>query len=143
MALLFAADRSDHVDREIRPLLARGSDVISDRFLLSSLAYQSDGNARDWVEGLGAGLPTPDLTILLEVPPVVAAERRRLAGRPQERYDEDATQTRVARAYRTLAATFPRTVIIDGVGTPPDVASRIAEAVRRCLDNPRTIDGAS
>lgn len=143
MALLFAADRSDHVAREIHPLLARGSDVISDRYLLSSLAYQSDGNARSWVEALGVGLPVPDLTILLDVPPPVAAERRRRAGRPQERYDEDATQARVALAYRTLAGTFPKTVIVDGEGTSPEVADRIAGAVRRALDGKPAVLGMS
>jgi dTMP kinase len=141
MALLFAADRHDHVEREIRPFLARGVDVITDRYLWSSLVYQSESNAREWVQGLALGLPEPDLTVLVDVPATVAAARRQQAGRPHERYDEDATQERVARAYRALAAASPAAVVVDGVGGVDEVAARIAEAVRRCLE--RSSQGAS
>lgn len=134
MALLFAADRSDHIEREVRPLLARNTDVITDRYLWSSLAYQSEDTARGWVEGLALGLPRPDLTLLIEVPVGEAATRRRLAGRPHERYDEDAIQERVARAYRILAASDPAAVVIDGRGDVEDVAARINRAIGTCLD---------
>ncbi|HSS39071.1 MAG TPA: dTMP kinase, partial [Polyangia bacterium] len=90
MALLFAADRRDHLTREIEPALAAGMDVISDRYVLSSLAYQAQEADRAWVAGLARDLRVPDLTILLDVPVAVAAARRRAAGRSDERYDADA-----------------------------------------------------
>ena len=65
MALLFAADRIDHLQREIEPHLAAGTTVISDRYLLSSLAYQAEEAERDWVLGLARGVLRPDLTMLL------------------------------------------------------------------------------
>ena len=133
MALLFAADRRDHLTREIDPALAAGADVISDRYLLSSLAYQAQEAEREWVAGLGRDLSVPDLTLLLEVPVAVAAARRRAAGRPDERYDADEVQARVAVRYRELCAADPRAVILDAGASVAEVAGAIAAAVDRLL----------
>jgi dTMP kinase len=129
MALLFAADRRDHLQREIEPALARGCDVISDRYLMSSLAYQAEETDRAWVEGLARGIRTPDLTILLDVPVERAAARRRAAGRMTERYDADETQRRVAENYRALARLDPSVVVLDGAGGIDEVAAAIAAVV--------------
>ena len=133
MALLFAADRRDHLTREIEPALAAGADVVSDRYLLSSLAYQAQEAERDWVAGLARELRVPDLTLLLDVPVSVAAARRRAAGRPDERYDADETQARVAARYRELAATTPNTVVIDASASIDDVTAAIVQQVERLL----------
>jgi dTMP kinase len=133
MALLFAADRRDHLKREIEPALAGGADVISDRYLWSSLAYQAQEAERDWVAALARDLRVADLTLLLDVPVPVAADRRRAAGRVEERYDADAVQIRVAARYRELAAADPRAVILDAQGSIDDVARAIAAAVDRLL----------
>jgi dTMP kinase len=127
MALLFAADRRDHLQREIEPLLAAGTDVVSDRYLLSSLAYQAEETDRAWVAALARDVRRPDLTVLVDVPIAVAAERRRRAGRPTERYDADGYLARVAENYRRLAASEPDTVVIDGTGTPDEVAGAVAD----------------
>jgi dTMP kinase len=125
MALLFAADRLDHLQREVEPLLAGGSDVVSDRYLLSSLAYQAVEADRAWVASLARGVRRPELTILVDLPIQVAAERRRRAGRPIERYDADSTLARVAENYRQLARETGAAVV-DGARTPEEVASAIA-----------------
>jgi len=110
-ALLFAAARSELVSEVIAPALSDGKIVISDRFLDSSLAYQ--GGAR----GLGveeiervnefatAGV-RPDVTILLDLPPAVAAER---AGVEIDRFEREGAQLqeRVRGAYEELAAREP------------------------------------
>jgi dTMP kinase len=133
MALLFAADRRDHLTREISPALAAGADVISDRYLLSSLAYQAQEAERDWVAGLARDVRVPDLTLLLDLPVEVAAARRRAAGRPDERYDADSVQARVAARYRELCAGDPRAVILDAAPSVAEVAATIAAAVDRLL----------
>jgi dTMP kinase len=133
MALLFAADRRDHLAREIEPALAAGADVVSDRYLLSSLAYQAVEADRPWVAELSAGVREPDLTLLLDVPIAVAAERRRRAGRATERYDADATLLRVAENYRRLAAKHRSVVVLDGAGSREQVAARVAAEVDRVL----------
>jgi dTMP kinase len=137
MALLFAADRRDHLVREIEPALAAGSDVVSDRYVLSSLAYQPIEADRSWVERLADGIRMPDLTILLDVPIAVAAERRRRARRPSERYDADGTQQRVRENYRGIvseAARWGEIAILDASGTVSEVQVAIAAQVDRLMD---------
>jgi dTMP kinase len=134
MALLFAADRRDHLTREIEPALAAGSDVVSDRYVLSSLAYQAVETDRSWVEGLADGIRIPDLTVLLDVPIVVAAERRRRAGRPTERYDADWTQQRVAENYRRIASETGRwgkVAILDASGPSQEVHQAVVAEIER------------
>ncbi len=147
MALLFAADRRDHLQREIQPALDAGMDVVTDRYLLSSLAYQAEEAAREWVEGLARDVPPPDLTLLLDVPVSVAAARRRAAGRSTERYDDDGFQARVAANYRGLAAARPpagavsraqppAVVILDGTQPVDAVTDAIAREVARLMSVP-------
>jgi dTMP kinase len=133
MALLFAADRRDHLRREIEPALAAGVDVVSDRYLLSSLAYQAQEAERDWVAGLARDLRLPDLTLLLDVSTETAAARRRAAGRTEERYDADEVQTRVAARYRELVSGDPSAITIDARGGIEEVACAVAAAVDRLI----------
>lgn len=133
MALLFAADRRDHLQREIEPALQAGDDVVSDRYLLSSLAYQAEEANRSWVETLARGIRSPHLTILLDVSVEVAAARRRAAGRITERYDADETQQKVASNYRTLARLYPNVEVLDGGGSIAEVEQAIADVVARHL----------
>jgi dTMP kinase len=129
MALLFAADRVDHVQREIEPNLAAGTSVVSDRYLLSSLAYQAEEADRAWVALLAREIPVPDLTILLDVPVAVAARRRAAAGRPLERYDADSYLAKVAENYRRLAQGQAGTVVLDGTGSKDEVAAGVCGAI--------------
>lgn len=120
MALLFAADRVDHLDAEIVPNLLDGVTVVSDRYDHSSVAYQSVDTqapqAVEWIKSLNAKARRPDLTIVLDVTPA-NAERRRMkrSGRP-ELYDEPELQARLAAFYRELERHFPneRIVHVDG-----------------------------
>jgi dTMP kinase len=129
MALLFAADRIDHLQREIEPQLAAGTTVISDRYLLSSLAYQAEEADRTWVAGLSRGILAPDLTVLLDLPIEVAAQRRAAAGRPVERYDADSYLAKVAANYRDLARQEPALVILDGAGTKDEVTTGMCREI--------------
>jgi dTMP kinase len=129
MALLFAADRLDHLQREILPLLAEGADVVSDRYLLSSLAYQAEESDRAWVASLARGVRAPDLTVLLDIPVEEAARRRALAGRPVERYDADSFLARVAENYRTLARAQEDVVVLDGRPSVDEVTRALCALV--------------
>ena len=134
-AALFAAARAQLVDEVIRPALARGADVVSDRYLDSSLAYQ--GLAR----GLGvervlelnllatSGL-LPDRTFLIVVPPDEAAARQ--GGEP-DRIEGEGPEfaAEVDRAYRELARIFAqRVVVVDGTQNPEDIAEAIHGQLR-------------
>ncbi len=100
LALLFAADRADHLEREVLPAVARGEVVICDRYLLSSLAYQGASLPMRWVEEINSGARMPDLTLFLEVDPDIAAERRARRGGAPELFDEDAQQRKISRQYQ-------------------------------------------
>jgi dTMP kinase len=134
-AALFAAARAELVERVIRPALERGADVLCDRYLDSSLAYQ--GIAR----GLGAdrvlelnlqavrGL-LPDRTFLLLLDPEESA-RRGSSGRDRIEREGDDFRARVDRAYRELADLFPRRVVaLDGARPPEEIARDVRERIR-------------
>jgi dTMP kinase len=140
MALLFAADRADHLAREVEPRLAEGAIVVSDRWYHSSLAYQGDGGSgrtpgqidRDWITTLNARARRPDLTVLLDLPAEIAAARRAADGRPEELYDRIETQRRVAANYREVCAalaTRERIEILDGTRPVEAIAAHILELV--------------
>jgi dTMP kinase len=75
-ALLFAADRIEHVEGEIKPALAKGKLVICDRYAYSSLAYQgSAGLSLDWIKTINARALQPDFSIFIDVPPERVLER--------------------------------------------------------------------
>jgi dTMP kinase len=116
--LLFAADRLDHLQREVEPQLAAGATVISDRWYHSSLAYQGTGADRDWIAALNGRARRPDLTIFLQVRPEIAAQRRVAAGRVQELFEDLRMQQDVETGYRAtiaeLTAQGERIEIIDG-----------------------------
>jgi dTMP kinase len=137
MALLFAADRADHLAREIEPELARGAIVISDRYYHSSLAYQGAGEDRAWIDVLNRRARRPDLTLFLEIEPTLGEARRRSAGRADELYDRLETQERVAANYReVIAARRARgetIAVLDGGQPVEAVAARVLARARETL----------
>lgn len=84
---LFAADRRDHLDRVVLPALARGESVLSDRYALSSFAYQAEAHGLDRVMRLNQDFPAPHLTILLELDPAVCLTRILARGLPRDRFE--------------------------------------------------------
>ncbi len=131
--LLFAADRLDHLQREVEPRLAAGTIVVSDRWYHSSLAYQGTGAERDWIAMLNGRARRPDLTIMLEVRPHIAAQRRHAAGRVEELFEDLRMQEAVAEGYKAtnaeLAVLGERIETIDGEMTPDDVFAAIVKLV--------------
>lgn len=79
LALLFAADRVDHTEKKIKPALEQGSVVVSDRYVYSSLAYQSGGMKKElgleWVHAINAYAVMPDVTVYLDITPEVGQSR--------------------------------------------------------------------
>jgi dTMP kinase len=144
MALLFAADRADHVESEIEPNLRDGVTVISDRYYHSSIAYQTatapavdgdEGRKRvsAWVREINRYARKPDLTIVLDLPAEVAARRRAERGRGHEIYDDLELQRELTAFYAGIDAHFPdeRIVHVDSSGSREEVAEAILGHVRR------------
>jgi dTMP kinase len=120
-ALLYAADRAQHVAMVIRPALARGAVVVSDRYVDSSLAYQGVGRSLSTgeVERLSqfatSGL-RPDVTVLLDVPVTDGLGRTSVRDEVPDRLEAESTEfhERVRAAFRELAAASPdRYLVID------------------------------
>ncbi|MFB7291095.1 dTMP kinase [Actinacidiphila glaucinigra] len=137
-ALLYAADRAEHVDTVVRPALERGAVVISDRYIDSSVAYQGAGRdlapteiariSRWATDGL-----VPHLTVLLDVTPEAARERfteapDRLESEPAEFHD------RVRTGFLTLAAADPaRYLVVDAAQEPEAVTTVIRHRLDEIL----------
>lgn len=145
MTLLFAADRLDHVASEIAPHLRDGYVVISDRYDLSSLAYQSiTAGSRDpaavvaWIRECNRFARRPDVTVVLDVSPDVAAARRRARGGAAEIFDDADLQAGLADAYRRAEALVPddRVIHIDGDRDADAVSRSIVEALEAFVSSP-------
>ena len=125
-ALLMAAARAEHVAEVVRPALERGTDVVCDRFIPSSLAYQGYGRGLDLdaVRGLSmlatAGLDADLIFLLTVTTPRLGAVADRLEA------EGDEFHGRVVAGYLELAAAEPeRWRVIDGNGTVDEVAGRV------------------
>ncbi len=135
-ALLLAADRAQEVADVIRPALVRGADVVSDRFVPSSLAYQGVGRGLgvEKVEKLNrwaTGSLEPDVVVVLDVDEAVAASRRAGPGDRLERAGDE-FHAAVRDAYRSLGADRGW-VVLDGNDDPEIVSERVWEVVRERL----------
>jgi len=139
-ALLFAAARADHVDKTIRPALAEGRWVLSDRFVDSSLAYQGGAGglgieAVRAINAFGIGEDFPDRTLVLLLEEgqdrAIARDRDaldRIGGRPREYHHK------VETAFRLIAAEEPdRIRLIDASGSAEEVTERLLDALQGLL----------
>jgi len=99
LALLFAADRMDHLQNEILPALKKGFNVVADRYYLSSMAYQSLGSHYEWVKVLNSKCRPPDFTIFLDVRPEVCLQRMERQRQHVELYDDVTTLGKVRESY--------------------------------------------
>ena len=133
MALLFAADRADHAATQIHPNLRRGRHVLTDRYLLSSLAYQGLTCELGWLRAINRNAPRPDLTIFLDVDPEVAHTRMKANRWHRDLYEETDQQRLIRKAYHEIIAQdYPEigpVKIVDSARKADEVAAEIAEVV--------------
>lgn len=135
--LLFFAARAEHVERVIAPALERGDWVLSDRFTDATYAYQTGGKGfpGEKVESLEAwtlGTFAPDLTILFDIAPEVAAARLAARAGNKDRFERMGTEffTRVRDAYLARAKANPeRFLIVDASADPETVSAEIRAKV--------------
>ncbi len=140
-ALLYAADRAHHVATKVRPALASGKVVITDRFLDSSVAYQGAGrklsaeeirNISLWaVDGL-----LPDLTVLVDLDPAIASERRKGTGQEADRLESEKIEffQAVRDEFLKLAEAEPnRFLVVDATETPEEIFEHVAKKLDELL----------
>ncbi|ALM74221.1 dTMP kinase [Thermococcus barophilus] len=135
-ALLFAADRAEHVKKLIEPSLRAGKVVISDRYFYSSLAYQwARGLDLEWLINLNKFAIRPDLVILLDLP--VKESMKRINGRQlKSEFDRIAElQKRVRENYLKLVEMFPEMKIVNALASIEDIHNDIVALVEHEILN--------
>ncbi|MDQ3323344.1 MAG: dTMP kinase [Acidobacteriota bacterium] len=146
--LLFAADRAQHVDFLVKPAIAEGKIIISDRYADATFAYQGAGRGFseatvNQVIALATGNLKPDLTLFFDLPIEDALERttnRSTDGAQKNRMDKETAEfyKRVRRAYLTIAEREPaRFRVINAIGSTEEVHARVAEIVTQFLNGKR------
>lgn len=129
-ALLFAADRADHVENVVEPLLKQGKVVVCDRYVYSTLAYQgAKGLDLDWIECINRFALKPDLALLIDVPSDVAVKRLK---RKKTVMETKRNQEKVRAVYLRLLQD-KRLMLVDGDRSVKDVAENVLEVVLRLL----------
>ncbi|MEM9494554.1 MAG: dTMP kinase [Pseudomonadota bacterium] len=140
-ALLMSAARADHLEKTIRPALARGAIVISDRFADSTTAYQGIAGslgraATDTLQGIVVGDEMPDLTLILDAPSDLSLARAKTttaSGAQEDRFEEKGAhfQEDVRKAFLAIAASAPsRCAVIDAAADIDAVETQISSIVK-------------
>jgi len=125
-ALLFAADRVDHLEREVKPALEKGIIVICDRYLYSSLAYQgAAGLDLNWIQEINKWAIQPHLSIFIDVPPEVVIKR---LNRKKSVMETIENQRKVRKVYLRLVEE-KKLVLVDGNKPINEVAKEILNIV--------------
>jgi dTMP kinase len=131
-ALLFALDRIDHLEKEVKPALKEGKIEVSDRYVYSSLAYQgAAGLDLKWIEKINKLAISPDLAIYIDVPPEVVVKRIR---RKKSVMENLMTQQKVRDVYMKFVENG-ELLPLDGDRKKIEVEKTILETVSDCLKN--------
>ncbi|MBU1219377.1 dTMP kinase [Myxococcota bacterium] len=123
-ALLFAADRLIHYREEIVPALNNGFIVISDRYKISSFAYQGVTEDLQWVKLLNSKAPDPDLTLFIDVDPQEGDRRITKRGATRDVLENLSFQGKVHQLYLNLVKSFPEVITLDGNAEPDILANQ-------------------
>ena len=133
-ALLFAADRLEHIENEVLPALQQGQVVVSDRYIYSSLAYQgAAGLSLDWIEKINKQAPRVDFAALIDVDPQAVMQRLKPTRSVMENLE---TQQKVRDVYLKFVERG-ELFRIDGDNPQSEVSARLFAAVLKFLKNQR------
>lgn len=134
LQLLFAADRSQHVNKTIIPHLQAGRIVISDRYAFSSVAYGSlEVEDPKWLEKLNNRFILPDLTFLIKVRPKICALRMKESNYELELFREEQKLNKVWKTYEHLSKKYKNVYLIDGERNEMEIMKEILKIVKKSL----------
>ena len=102
LALLFSADRLEHLERKVRPAVSKGGIVVTDRSLLSSLVYQSLELPESWIQAINAHAPLPHLFVWIDTPVEVCLNRIHTRQDARERYEKLELQKQLRPKYEEI-----------------------------------------
>jgi dTMP kinase len=134
-AVLFAVDRVEHLEKDVKPALEEGKVVVSDRCVYSSLAYQgAAGLDLEWIEEINRFALPPDLALYIDVPPEVVVKRIRRKKSVMERLE---TQRRVKQVYMKFVDNG-KLISIDGDRKKSEVEQNVLNVILNFLENHKT-----
>lgn len=138
LALLFAADRMDHLNEDIIPKIESGVTVLCDRYYLSSFAYQLVDMDIEWLRQINSKCIKPDLTILFEIPPLISQRRMKQQRWHVELYEEIEKLKEVQWNYKTMAETLQHEreniEVIDGNRPINTVKKDVINSVEKIME---------
>lgn len=143
LAIMFAADRVRHLEEVVEPALDQHRTVICDRYILSTMAYQSAYLDEGYVRNLVQGMPVPDITVVLDIDPETSVSRLIQRGMPLERYERSLdTQRRIRGNYLRLAKSgeFGPVLIIGEEVTSTQSPEKLAQTVFGAIKAAISID---
>ena len=137
LALLFGADRMDHLATDIVPKLKLGINVITDRYYLSSYAYQGLDIDLDWLRRINQFARVPDLTLIVDTPAQIAEKRMLRQRWHVELYEDVMKLEQVRQTYLSIAKELlfkgERIAVVDGSDTAQSVHKSVLKAVQAVL----------
>ena len=135
LQLLFTADRSHHLEREVIPLLKDGVTVITDRYFFSTIAFGATEIAdKDWLLEINKPFLLPDLTFLIKVSPKVCLQRIKGDRFSVEFFEREEALIKVWQNYEELARKFDDVYIIDGEKPIEDIFEELKSLVHSKLN---------
>ncbi len=130
LQLLFAADRANHLEKEIIPALQAGTNVITKRYFLSSIAYGSvQINDQDWLWKINDQFLMPDLTILLKISAKTRIERSEQSALGLNLFNDEESLNKVWQTYEAISKKYPNIIIIDAEKPQDEIFEEIKRAV--------------
>lgn len=133
LQLLFCADRAHHLEKEIIPSLEKGTIVICDRYIFSTLAFGALDCDLEWLKTLNQNFLLPDLAFVLDVDPSVSVQRMSQSRERFELFEEEQKLQRVSENYRLLVQHYPQLVLINGQREKEAVLIDIVRKVEELL----------
>jgi len=130
LQLLFAADRANHLEKEIIPALQAGTNVITKRYFLSSIAYGSvQINDQDWLWKINDQFLMPDLSILLKISAKTRIERSEQSALGLNLFNDEESLNKVWQTYEAISKKYPNIIIIDAEKPQDEIFEEIKRAV--------------
>ncbi len=134
LQLLFAADRSYHIETSIKPFLKKGKIVICDRYKYSSYAFgKADELDLNWLKSINQDFLTPDIIFFIDVPPQECIKRIKDSREELELFEKEEKLKKVRENFLTLVKETPNFHRIDGTQTIKEVHEAVVEFIRRYL----------
>ncbi len=129
LQMLFAADRTHHLETEIEPALKKGKNVISDRYILSSIAYGSEDIPQEILRQLNANFRKPHVTFILDTQPAVCIDRIKRSRHHIELFETEQKLQTIRKTYLSIKSMFSQTHVIDGNRRPEEIHKDIQKII--------------